>query len=133
MYGLWIITIIIGVLGGSMLIIGSAMHYHNSYWWEDHVLFTIVTTGLIVIFIILLLCSIFLPMDAAGEVNALIREGEALQKLADNREDFDKLYVTERVVAYNKQVAAILGSVEAKGNWSCYYFSNYDQLQYIEF
>ena len=71
-------------------------------------------------------------MDAAKEVNALIREGEVLQKLADNREDFDKLYVTERVVAYNKQVATILGSVEAKGNWSCYYFSNYDQLQYIE-
>ena len=133
MYGLWIITIIIGVLGGSMLIIGSAMHYHNSYWWDDHIGFTIVTAGLIFIFLILLLCSIFLPMDAAKEVNALIHEGEALQKLADNREDFDKLYVTERVVAYNKQVAAILGSVEAKGNWSCYYFSNYDQLQYIEF
>lgn len=133
MYGLWIITIIIGVLGGSMLIIGSVMHHDDSWWWYDHVLFTVITVALIVAFTILLLCSIFLPMDAAKEVNALIHEGEALQKLADNREDLDKLYITERVVQYNKQVAAILGSVEAKGNWSCYYFSNYDQLQYIEF
>lgn len=133
MYGLWIITIIIGVLGGSMLIFSIVKTCQDDYWSCDNSGFTAITVALIVAFTILLLCSIFLPMDAAKEVNALIHEGEALQKLADNREDFDKLYVTERVVAYNKQVATILGSVEAKGNWSCYYFSNYDQLQYIEF
>ena len=81
----------------------------------------------------LLVLSIAGPICAAYEVNELLCEYDALQKLVNSQQDFDKIAIMQRAVDYNTSVAKITASLQTYGVWSRYIGANTDALQYIVF
>ena len=81
--------------------------------------------------IILLPICIFVPPASNRDVESLINEREAIVSMYDDRELFDSLSVTEKVVRYNEKVAHIKSEVAVYGNWSGYYNSRYKDLELI--
>lgn len=130
MYNLWIIVIVLAIIEIVLLVLHLMAKKLDSYDIED------ATSGALFLFTILLTIVIFLaitnPLDATTRVNALIVEKDTLQNLFENREDLDKIHITQRVVEYNKEVAKIIGEVKSFGNWSAYAFTDYELLTFIE-
>ncbi len=85
----------------------------------------------IVASIIFLPICIFVPPSRNSDVERLINEREAIVSMYDDRELFDSLSVTEKVVRYNEQVADIKSRVAIYGNWSGYCNSRYQELELI--
>lgn len=130
MYNLWIVVIVLAIIEIAVLVLHFMVQRREWYDVED------ATSGALFLFTVLLTVVIILaitnPLDATKTVNSLLAERDALQNLFENREDLDKIYITQRVVEYNKEVARIIGKVKSLGNWSAYAFTDYELLTFIE-
>lgn len=126
MYNLWIVAIIVAVIEIVLivLLVRDVL--------DDDALVVIIFTVLAIVAPLLIAFSIVDPIMATSEVDALLVERDALLNLFENREDLDKIYITQRVVEYNKEVARIIGKVKAFGNWSPYAVTDYELLTLIE-
>lgn len=92
---------------------------------------TVILVMTAIISIILLPICIFVPPTSSRDVESLINEREAIVSMYDDRELFDSLSVTEKVVRYNEKVAHIKSEVAVWGNWSGYCNSRYKDLELI--
>ena len=81
---------------------------------------------------LLLICAVG-SICATHEVNALLCEYDALRQLADSRQDFDKIAITQRIIDYNTKVAGITARLQTYKDWSIYIGTNADALQFIVF
>ena len=125
MYNLWIVVIVLAIIEIVLIVLMSKNLL-------EPVVGGIVGFLLIMFIVALIMFAIIDPIIATNKVNALLVERDALQNLFENREGLDKIYITQRVVEYNKEVARIIGKVEALGNWSAYAFTDYELLTFIE-
>ena len=128
MYNLWIIVIVLAIIEIVLIVLEKKEIFEFGY----DILPTVVIVLLTIALVVLIVVSITFPIRATAEVNALIAERDTLLNLFENREDLDKIYITQRVVEYNKEVARIIGNVKAFGNWSPYAFTDYELLTFIE-
>lgn len=128
MYNLWIVVIVLAIIE-IVLIVLSAMHiFELGYDFLPSLVFSLITIALVVLIIV----ATVNPIVATNKVGALLAERDALLNLVEHREDLDKIYITQRVVEYNKEVARITGKVNTLGDWSPYTFTDYELLTFIE-
>lgn len=126
MYNLWIVTIIVAVIEIVLIVLLVRGVLDDDAW------VVIIFTVLAIVTPVLIAFSIVDPIVATNKVDALLVERDALLNLFENREDLDKIAITQRVVEYNKEVARILGKVKSLGNWSPYAVTDYELLTFIE-
>lgn len=98
---------------------------------EECAALTVILVITVVLSIILLPICILVPPSYNSDVERLITEREAIVSMYDDRELFDSLSVTEKVVKYNERVADIKSRASIYGNWSGYCNSRYKDLELI--
>lgn len=135
MYNWWWIIIALGVI----LLVGLIMGCIKGFWteperrWDDPTpkasFFVSIIPAMILIILIPVCASDY--VRSKHEVNELLIEKEAIISMYEDRELFDSLSVTERVVEYNNRVANIKATVKTYGKWSPYTFTDYKDLELI--
>ena len=131
MYNLWIIVIVLAIIEVVLLVLNLMAKSLNWFAFDDMGTEIVLFLGVIALVVVICMALVS-PLIATTEVNALLAERDTLQNLFENREDLDKIYITQRVVEYNKEVARIIASANSCGNWSAYAFTNYELLTFIE-